>query len=114
MRKVVLLLFMLIGLSAWAQNKTDSAGKGYALKVFLDCNYCDMDYLRTELTFIDYVRDRMEATNGYPSFWPLRKKVNPLIFMVKKSLAKAGSIVEEPGRYIPPPLIYWLAARFPV
>lgn len=33
----------------------------FALKVFLDCAYCDMDYLRTELNYIDYVRDRMEA-----------------------------------------------------
>lgn len=33
----------------------------FALKVFLDCSYCDMDYLRTELTYIDYVRDRLEA-----------------------------------------------------
>jgi hypothetical protein len=61
MRKLLILLFMMIGLSARSQNKTDSTGNGYALKVFLDCSYCDMDYLRTELTFIDYVRDRMEA-----------------------------------------------------
>ncbi len=59
MRKIFLLLFLLAGLNASSQTKADS--NGYALKVFLDCSYCDMDYLRTELTFIDYVRDRMEA-----------------------------------------------------
>ncbi len=52
---------MLLALHAFSQSKKDSNNNGYALKVFLDCNYCDMDYLRTELTFIDYVRDRMEA-----------------------------------------------------
>ncbi len=61
MRKFCLLLFTLIGLSASSQTNPDSGKNSYALKVFLDCSYCDMDYLRTELTFIDYVRDRMEA-----------------------------------------------------
>src|SRR5262245_61244397 len=32
-----------------------------ALKVFLDCNSCDVDFLRTEITFIDYMRDRRDA-----------------------------------------------------
>src|SRR5262245_50987341 len=32
-----------------------------ALKVFLDCNSCDVDFLRTEITFIDYMRDRTDA-----------------------------------------------------
>ncbi|HXB12446.1 MAG TPA: hypothetical protein VNZ45_10695, partial [Bacteroidia bacterium] len=55
---------LLISLSADGQNqapKADSTHNNFALKVFLDCSYCDMDYLRTELTYIDYVRDRMEA-----------------------------------------------------
>ena len=32
-----------------------------ALRVFLDCNRCDSDYLRTEITFVNYVRDRRDA-----------------------------------------------------
>lgn len=34
-----------------------------ALKVFLDCQSggCDFDYLRTEITFVDWVRDRTDA-----------------------------------------------------
>lgn len=33
-----------------------------ALRVFLDCRgECDFDFLRTEITFIDYVRDRKDA-----------------------------------------------------
>jgi len=32
-----------------------------APKVFLDCGMCDIDYIRTEITFVNYVRDRKEA-----------------------------------------------------
>jgi hypothetical protein len=31
------------------------------LKVFLDCQNCFADFLRAEVTFVDYVRDRVEA-----------------------------------------------------
>ena len=32
-----------------------------ALKVFIDCHFCDMDYIKREIPFINYVRDRKEA-----------------------------------------------------
>jgi hypothetical protein len=32
-----------------------------ALRVYLDCGRCDLDFLRTEITFVDYVRDRHDA-----------------------------------------------------
>lgn len=33
-----------------------------ALRVFLDCQYeCDLDYLRTEVTFVNWVRDRYDG-----------------------------------------------------
>jgi len=32
-----------------------------APKVFLDCDYCDESYIRTEIPFVNYVRDRKEA-----------------------------------------------------
>jgi hypothetical protein len=32
-----------------------------ALRVFLDCGRCDFDFLRTEITFVTYVRDRKQA-----------------------------------------------------
>ena len=35
--------------------------KKTALKVFLDCDSCDVDYIKTEITFVNYVRDRLEA-----------------------------------------------------
>jgi hypothetical protein len=37
------------------QSRTD------ALRVFLDCNSCDENYVRTEITFVNYVRDRVGA-----------------------------------------------------
>ncbi len=32
-----------------------------AARVFIDCDFCDIDYIRTEITFVNYVRDRKEA-----------------------------------------------------
>jgi hypothetical protein len=31
------------------------------LRVFIDCGWCDMDFLRTEVTWVDYMRDRADA-----------------------------------------------------
>jgi len=35
--------------------------KKSAPKVFIDCDHCDIDYIRTEITFVNYVWDRQEA-----------------------------------------------------
>lgn len=35
--------------------------KKQAPRVYLDCGTCDFDYIRTEITFVNYVRDRKEA-----------------------------------------------------
>ncbi|HOW86071.1 MAG TPA: hypothetical protein P5119_02800 [Candidatus Aminicenantes bacterium] len=35
--------------------------KKAAVKVFLDCDSCDLDFIKTEITFVNYVRDRLEA-----------------------------------------------------
>ena len=35
--------------------------KKAAPKVFIDCRRCDRDYIRTEITFVNYVRDRQGA-----------------------------------------------------
>jgi hypothetical protein len=32
-----------------------------SLRVFLDCEFCDFDHFRREITFVDYVRDRADA-----------------------------------------------------
>lgn len=32
-----------------------------AVKVFIDCRYCDMDYIRREIPYVNYVRDTRDA-----------------------------------------------------
>ena len=39
----------------------DSAAAAVRLRVFLDCNFCDFDFLRTEINFVDYMRSRQDA-----------------------------------------------------
>jgi hypothetical protein len=39
----------------------DSVAPSVRLRVFLDCNFCDFDFMRTEINFVDYVRDRQDA-----------------------------------------------------
>jgi hypothetical protein len=36
-------------------------GSSEAVRVYLQCPFCDFDYLRTEVTFVNYVRDRQVA-----------------------------------------------------
>lgn len=35
--------------------------KKQAIKVFISCDNCDLEYIKTEITFVNYVRDRNEA-----------------------------------------------------
>jgi hypothetical protein len=60
---IILLLLTLAGtLPAAAQEATDfDALKKTAPKVYLDGQRLDFDYIRTEITFVNYVRDRKEA-----------------------------------------------------
>jgi hypothetical protein len=58
-----ILLAGLMAAPGWSQQDQvdiDSL-KEQAPKVFIDCGICDIDYIRTEITFINYVRDRKEA-----------------------------------------------------
>ena len=49
-------LIAMSGTAAAQQSDTDP------LRVFVDCNfYCDMDFLRTEIGWVDYMRDRADA-----------------------------------------------------
>ncbi|NTV81448.1 MAG: hypothetical protein HGA24_08510, partial [Candidatus Aminicenantes bacterium] len=64
------LVSLALGLASLAAAQTppgppDQAGidelKKTAVKVFLDCDFCDTEYIKTEITFVNYVRDRLEA-----------------------------------------------------
>lgn len=58
---VMLLALSRSGTTASAQSRPPVTGP---LRVFLDCNApgCDFDYLRTEIPYVDYVRDRTDAS----------------------------------------------------
>ncbi len=66
--KIFALFFLFIILlilvsNSYSQQKTldiEEMKKG-APKVFIDCSRCDIDYIKTEITFINYVWDRKEA-----------------------------------------------------
>ena len=58
-RWVVMLALVLAGYdTASAQVQTQ---EGVRLRVYLDCSACDSDYIRTEIGWIDYVRDRQDS-----------------------------------------------------
>lgn len=60
---VIALAFLLFVRSTSAQEVPGDieALKRTAPKVYIDCMSCDIDYIRTEITFVNYVRDRKEA-----------------------------------------------------
>lgn len=60
--RMQMLLLAFIAAPALAQR--DTSGNQSAptrLRVYVDCNVCDFDFLRTEITFVDYVRERQDA-----------------------------------------------------
>ena len=61
--KSIFLFFILITDCMYAQQINDSTDvlQQSAVKVFVDCNYCDLDFIRTEITFVNYVRDPNQA-----------------------------------------------------
>ena len=56
-------LFLLLAFSSYAQEQkepSDSLRKN-AVKLFIDCYYCDMNHIRREIPYVNYVRDIKEA-----------------------------------------------------
>lgn len=53
-----LLLFPLAAI--FSQEVPDSSRSSY-INVFIDCNYCYEDFIKTEITFVNYTRDRLQA-----------------------------------------------------
>lgn len=56
-------LFLVFAQTIFADNDqiADDELKEIAPRIFLDCQRCDIDYVRTEIDWINYVRDRQEA-----------------------------------------------------
>ena len=70
MRRIVrfLLILSCAAASLFGRDQTGQSGqadiealKKTAPKVFIDCGSCDIEYIKTEITFVNYVRDRKEA-----------------------------------------------------
>lgn len=72
----------LLMVPAVARAQAQPAGAPPSLRIFLDCHECDVDYLRREVVFIDYMRDRTDAdlhvlvttqnTGGGGTAWTIR------------------------------------------
>jgi len=56
-----LLAGILLTGSALAVEQTVEEVKKFAPRVFIDCHRCDMNYIRTEIPFVNYVRNPQEA-----------------------------------------------------
>jgi hypothetical protein len=57
---ILVLAALLVPVMVSAQDPEPAPITG-ALRVFLDCRACDFDYLRREVSYVDYVRDRKDA-----------------------------------------------------
>ena len=59
----ITVLLMLAWSGAHTQTQTDTLDilQKSAPKIFIDCGTCDQDYIRTEIPFVNYVRDRKQA-----------------------------------------------------
>lgn len=59
----LLIIFLIPSLNSTAQIRATHADslRSNAIRVFVDCNRCDMDYIRREVPYVNYVRDVKEA-----------------------------------------------------
>lgn len=56
----ILFSFLLLSSLSHAQTNSDSTRKN-AVKTFIDCDYCDIDFIKKELNWVNYVREVKEA-----------------------------------------------------
>lgn len=59
-RTISVLLFLLFNINSFSQTDNGSL-RNNALKIYLDCERCDIDYMKREISFVNYVRDTKEA-----------------------------------------------------
>ncbi len=59
---VVFVAFGLLAATSEAAGQAATAPRASPIRIFLDCNFsCDEDFLKREITFVDYMRDRRDA-----------------------------------------------------
>ena len=56
-----LFLTLLLSATAIAQRDSLFEFQKNAIKIYIDCSRCDFDYIRKEINFVNYVRDRNDA-----------------------------------------------------
>jgi len=57
MKQMIVFIFLLSISALYSQSK-DLLVREDAVNVFIDCNYCDIDFIRDEIQFVNFVRDR--------------------------------------------------------
>lgn len=58
---ILIATILLPGLKAQELGPPDESIRKDAVKVFIDCRHCDMNYIREEIPYVNYVRDVREA-----------------------------------------------------
>ncbi len=67
LKKIELLLVLLLVFTiSFAQegnvsSKENKSLREDAVKIFLDCDFCDLQHIKEEITYVNYVRDSKEA-----------------------------------------------------
>ena len=62
LQKGLLLIIMIAHMTSWGA-QTDTTNNSETIKVYINCvsAYCDMNFVRSEITFVNYVIDRKDA-----------------------------------------------------
>ena len=59
---LLLVSISMISVSQETTNVSDTdAVRKNSINLFIDCNYCDIEHFKTEITFVNFVRDRKES-----------------------------------------------------
>ena len=61
MKTTLIFLFSLIFISTFYNCQDTLIDHNKKLNVFIDCDYCDITFIKQELTYLSYVRDRLLA-----------------------------------------------------
>ena len=63
-KQILTLLLIISSIITFGQetnpNDTNATRKN-SINLFIDCNYCDIEHFKNEITFVNYVRDRKES-----------------------------------------------------
>ena len=60
MKQIFIIQLLLISNFVFSQNDTTST-RNNAIKTFIDCYFCDKDYIKQEIPFVNYMRDPKDA-----------------------------------------------------